>query len=566
MTAKPSVLTKLYHDVSLTNRFKTFAVKAVTQAEQVRYSTRYFYSELFILISFILLDQRVPYPAPFIMNPYPNGSTPYPQQGPPYSPQSANGPSTGPGIPGHPHYPYPMHSPYAPHPGYAPYTQYPPQMLMYGPPRPTPTGQQATPPVHPPPPVTGKRKRKSITDVTKSAEKTSDDEAGPSGSDSRPKNTLHSTPQTIADTKKRTKTQRACDSCRSRKIRYFAFLFFFFLRIQLLPFRCDILLDADPPLCQHCKQYGFECTFFLPIAETRFKKKKVEEEAAEKDKDRPESSTSALHVDTHSKSDVKVFGEIFHLVFKLSKISSNLTGPTSATHLLHSQATINSRIYESYDLRYHHVWEVSKTGDGLIHVEKPTNPDHNRTLSRPVDIRIERDAIEELINAYFADIAPMLPVITQAEFVANPSPPPILLYSMCLVAAARRGVPQNVFDSIRYTVNNIIKVDDVLSTASLVNVQALLILCMVGDCHSQFVPNALSALWIRLGTAIRMVRDWQHQWVPWLLDGYLFRHRILVYIAQRPSHRILRSGDESGPRVSLATGGPFLTCLRCPSL
>jgi len=44
--------------------------------------------------------------------------------------------------------------------------------------------------------------------------------------------------------------------------------------------RCDILPDSEPPFCQHCKQYGFDCTFFLPIAETRFKKKKLEEEAA----------------------------------------------------------------------------------------------------------------------------------------------------------------------------------------------------------------------------------------------------------------------------------------------
>jgi hypothetical protein len=114
--------------------------------------------------------------------------------------------------------------------------------------------------------------------------------------------------------------------------------------------------------------------------------------------------------------------------------------------------------------------------------------------------------VEKLINAYFSEIAPILPVITQAEFLSNPSPPPILFYSICLVAAARREVPQNVFDTIRYAVNSVIKADDVLSTASIANVQSLLILCMVGECHSQFVPNALSALWIRLGTAIRMVR------------------------------------------------------------
>lgn len=64
----------------------------------------------------------------------------------------------------------------------------------------------------------------------------------------------------------------------------------------------------EPPVCQHCKQYGFECTFFLPITETRFKKKKMEEEAAEKDKAESSRSVSSPNVETQSKREVGVFG------------------------------------------------------------------------------------------------------------------------------------------------------------------------------------------------------------------------------------------------------------------
>jgi len=209
----------------------------------------------------------------------------------------------------------------------------------------------------------------------------------------------------------------------------------------------------------------------------------------------------------------KCFGFVFNIfipVFFSSALAKlklvGVPGPTAAVHLLHSQPIISSRVYESYDQRYHHTWEISKNGDGLISVENRPEDEKQVAQPKPINLRVEPEVIQNLLNAYFKEIAPLLPVVTQAEFLANPSPPPILLYSMCLVAAARREVPQSIFDSIRYAVNSVIKGEDVLSTASIANVQALLILCMMGDSHSQFVPNALSALWIRLGTAIRMVR------------------------------------------------------------
>ncbi|EAU88675.2 hypothetical protein CC1G_01048 [Coprinopsis cinerea okayama7 len=426
-----------------------------------------------------------PYP---IMNPtYPiNGPGPYGQHPhPQYMAQHPQVPQN-PNPPQHPQYAYSMHpAAYPHHPSYATYPQYHQPMMMYpptpraGPQTPDPAQQQVSPtpqsaPVPPQIPsvsaVTGnKRKRKE----SGRGDKGSDDETAASNSDAgRAQQSSRAQQPMPTETKKRTKTQRACDSCRSRKI------------------RCDILPETDPPICQHCKQYSFECTFFLPITETRFKKKKLEEEAAnqEREKAAAASSSATAAQEPQAKRDIGIIG------------------PTSPIYLLHSQASVHSKVYENYDQRHHHSFTVGEGGDGMIRIQKPTTEEQQVCHPRPL-AHVDSEVIQTLVNAYFTDVAPILPIITKAEFLATPSPPPILLYSMCLVAAARREVDHGIFDSIRHIVNSIIKADDVLSEAKLVNVQALLILSMTGDCHSQFVPTALSALWIRLGTAIRMAQD-----------------------------------------------------------
>ena len=129
------------------------------------------------------------------------------------------------------------------------------------------------------------------------------------------------------------------------------------------------------------------------------------------------------------------------------------TGPTSMTHLLHSTATVPQRLFHSYDQRHHHTWEVGKTGDGFITVIEPSS--HTEDASSPtagsgggggggggggsshttnhhgpgssssgfisLPRPVERDVLEKLINAYFQDVAPLVPIITASEFLASSS-------------------------------------------------------------------------------------------------------------------------------------------------
>lgn len=53
------------------------------------------------------------------------------------------------------------------------------------------------------------------------------------------------------DAAKRVKTVRACDKCRTKKI------------------RCDAIAETEPPICVHCRSHGLECTWVSIALQTR---------------------------------------------------------------------------------------------------------------------------------------------------------------------------------------------------------------------------------------------------------------------------------------------------------
>ncbi|WVQ85801.1 hypothetical protein IAT38_007969 [Cryptococcus sp. DSM 104549] len=320
------------------------------------------------------------------------------------------------------------------------------------------------------------------------------------------------------DKDKRAKTGRACDACRSKKI------------------RCDILKDESPhgvtalPICAHCKSNDLECTFFLPITETRFKKRTGDSTApapttagAASVPSQPSQSPVVSHALKHSTptgpasnspnyDNVSVAGSANGGSGRTP--SGRVEGPTSISFLLHT--TIPAIPSEAYDLRQHTSWEVLEDGNGLIRVNAPprsktfadADPQdptkaHNR-LNRPV---LGAQTMSLLVNAYFNEVAPLFPIVSRAEFAAKANPNPLLLYAICGLGATRRQFPKEVFTGVRGVINGLMRSNDILSDARLDNVQALLLLAQVGDLHAQPTASTASASLIRTGVAIRMAQD-----------------------------------------------------------
>lgn len=74
-------------------------------------------------------------------------------------------------------------------------------------------------------------------------------------------------------------------------------------------------------------------------------------------------------------------------------------------------------------------------------------------------------------------------------------------------SALSRRVPKRVLNHCRRTLAGIFKAKDVLSETELSTVQAMVILSLQSDIHGKVISKSASALWNRLGAAIRMAQD-----------------------------------------------------------
>lgn len=142
-------------------------------------------------------------------------------------------------------------------------------------------------------------------------------------------------------------------------------------------------------LCTYCDKHKHDCTWFLPISETRFKKQREKEEA---DKATASAAAAAVNLPTTASSATlarqaggPVSEDSPHLTHALahqpaasSPDSTNASnaprkeprviGYTSISHLMHSTSTFPTERMIPVDFRYSQQLSVDEKGDGFIRV------------------------------------------------------------------------------------------------------------------------------------------------------------------------------------------------------
>ncbi|BGP30501.1 hypothetical protein JCM10296v2_002256 [Rhodotorula toruloides] len=316
---------------------------------------------------------------------------------------------------------------------------------------------------------------------------------------------------------KKPKTPRACDACRSRKV------------------RCNPIPDSEPMVCVYCKKHSLDCTWFLPISETRFKKQREKEEA-ERAKESavvagvalPTAATSAtLAKQARSEDSLPVppksptaghvvpKQQIFPIDAIVSSPDSNLTptgprkeprivGYTSISHLMHSTSTFPTERMIPVDFKYSQQLSVDERGDGFIRVISAGDGDPSRG-GEPVAIQgIEHSDAEKLLNYFFTTHANHFPIVAKADFLGSEQPAPLLFNAICAVSALSHHVAPSILRVIKATIRSHLRAEDMLDNSTIPNIQALLIYAFTMELEK---GTAASKTWNILGLAVRMAQD-----------------------------------------------------------
>ncbi|KAK4053439.1 hypothetical protein OIV83_001605 [Microbotryomycetes sp. JL201] len=327
--------------------------------------------------------------------------------------------------------------------------------------------------------------------------------------------------------KKRPKTPRACDSSRCIPASVSACP-----RIALTDLwdqtydRCDAVPDAEPPICVHCKQHNTECTWFLPIQETRWKRARQKETSlANLSANNYHGSASSPPI--QSLPSQSSAGQIFPLDAPQRSDSTGsdghshagprkearIVGPTSISHLMHSASRESFRFQTStfptermvpVDSKYSQTLTVDDSGDGFIRVVSCGDGDPINQSGPPAIQGLETGVAEQLLNYYFDTHSAHFPVVSRADFAATGNPSILLFNCLCGISALSHHVAPAILRTIKGSIRAALREQDLLDNSLISNIQALLVYAFSFELEK---GTAASKTWNMLGLAIRMAQD-----------------------------------------------------------
>ena len=198
-----------------------------------------------------------------------------------------------------------------------------------------------------------------------------------------------------------------------------------------------------------------------------------------------------------------------------------MVGSTSLSHLLHSTSTLPIEQLQSYDTKHSLTFELKSTGDGFIKVAVPSNHNHfssssvgsgnnanNSTMengmSLPAPPGLKPEIMEQLINKFFNSASSRFPVISRTDFLACQNLTPLLLYTICGVAALSHEVSPIDLRIIKQLIAHSLKDDENMNRSSLQTIQGLLLYSYAFELER---GAAASRTWFCLGLAVRMAQD-----------------------------------------------------------
>ncbi|WVQ84259.1 hypothetical protein IAT38_006411 [Cryptococcus sp. DSM 104549] len=294
---------------------------------------------------------------------------------------------------------------------------------------------------------------------------------------------------------KRRKTLRACDYCRAHRI------------------RCEYSSDVGD--CQHCIDYGLECTKVAP---------------APPDKRKRAAPSGEVHDPALSQG-----------------LEPSYLGPSSLTQLVYSSCAGNielKRQLEEFGNRYDHHWDSLGHTKGLgllVGRDEEQHPRHrvpgktfcfNQTQARLTEQIGSQQILDTLYATALQRVIPLFPVVSASESVCSsgtppgswydlyttwsfnstpPSPMPhiVRLIHWCLPALSR-DTPQPIRHSLLSTLHEHLDSGEIArlsGTTTLANAQVLVLLSMNQDLNSYEESTAVSMQWQRVGTGLRMALE-----------------------------------------------------------